>query len=448
MMKTHFFYIAALLLLLIACKDDTEKLFDKTSEQRAAEAIQALKDDLTAPGDGWKLKYQPEDGSGSYWVLLHFFDDNKLVIETDLGSENGEYFTDTLTYRVDNSLGLELIFETYSFFSFLFEQDGATFLAEYEFLYANKTPDGSLVFTSKSDPTDKTTLLFEKASASDADLLGRDVATNITTISEDATSLIFSAPSYVLNYDAKDIALYLSMDPVKRVIDISSATRQSNSATASVNFTTGYYLQGDSLVFHDRFTGTYHGVNLNFKSVLFSNLSESTLPVCGGRDVHEYEGTTEQGDPVLLQSTLESPAGAGFANAYAFYVSPIEYIFENGENRGAQIGTDITGAGSLQLYLDDGFYALGFYILNADGTTTWALREFTPVITGNKIAMNFEPTISIYGNEDTPANIDNAYQYLDAFAQDGQTYMFEVEEGVYEMSNPCTGWSAAFIGIE
>src|SRR5436190_5106916 len=142
-MKTIYIAFLAAVVIFASCKPKTEELFEKSSDQRAAEAKEQLKNDLIAPANGWRLRYQPEDESGSYWVLLKFNEDNTLILESDLGQRDGEFFRDTLTYRVDNSLGLEVIFESYCFFSYLFDRDQATFLAEYEFIYASKTPDGA-----------------------------------------------------------------------------------------------------------------------------------------------------------------------------------------------------------------------------------------------------------------------------------------------------------------
>ena len=80
---------------------------------------------------------------------MDFNEDNTVHIRSDLGSNDGQFFEQTVTYRIDSSLGLELIIETYSFFSFLFEQADATFLAEYEFNFVNKTPDEALVLIAK-----------------------------------------------------------------------------------------------------------------------------------------------------------------------------------------------------------------------------------------------------------------------------------------------------------
>src|SRR5689334_5221958 len=138
-MKKFLSHILVLSVFITSCKDDDIAIFDKPSAQRSAEAIATLKADLVAPQNGWKVKYRPVDDTGSYYVLLDFNDNGKVTIKTDLGSNNGEFQEQTIGYRIDNALGLELIFENYSFFSFLFEQDQANFGAEFEFKFVNKT---------------------------------------------------------------------------------------------------------------------------------------------------------------------------------------------------------------------------------------------------------------------------------------------------------------------
>ena len=194
---------------MTSCKDDEIAVFEKTADERVAEAIATLKQDLVSPANGWRLKYRPEDESGSFYVLLNFNEDNTVHIKSDLGSNDGQFFEQTVTYRIDSSLGLELIIETYSFFSFLFEQDDATFLAEYEFNFINKTPDEALVFNSKTDPGTPTILLFEQASADDVALLGTQLSTNLNIMSEDLNMI---ASSLKLTYQNRDLSLFLVLD--------------------------------------------------------------------------------------------------------------------------------------------------------------------------------------------------------------------------------------------
>ena len=127
-MKKWIYIFGIVIVILTSCKDDEVAMFEKTADERVAEAIATLKQDLVAPANGWRLRYRPEAESGSFYVLLDFNEDNTVHIKSDLGSNDGQFFEQTVTYRIDNSLGLELIIETYSFFSFLFEQDDATFL--------------------------------------------------------------------------------------------------------------------------------------------------------------------------------------------------------------------------------------------------------------------------------------------------------------------------------
>ena len=91
-MKKGIYILWIFVLALVSCKDDDIAKFDKPADERVAEAIDALKQDLVAPSAGWKIKYRPEAESGSFYVLLKFNDDNTVNIKTDLGSNDGEFF--------------------------------------------------------------------------------------------------------------------------------------------------------------------------------------------------------------------------------------------------------------------------------------------------------------------------------------------------------------------
>ena len=315
-MKKWIYIFGILIVILTSCKDDEVAIFDKTPEQRVSEAVASLKQDLTAPPNGWKLRYRPESESGSFYVLLDFNEDNTVHIKSDLGSNDGQFFEQTVTYRIDNSLGLELIIETYSFFSFLFEQNDATFLAEYEFNFVNKTPDDALVFNSKTDPSTPTVLLFEQASPDDGTLLGTQLSTNLNIMSED---LKMVASSLKLTYQNKDLSLFLVLDTFRRILTINSGGRNTNPlVTQSVNFSTPYILKGDSIVLDDRFSATVLNNNISIKSIKLSTLTEESLTACASPIiVHSLLGATSANDPVKLETTLRDPSGASFARSRA-----------------------------------------------------------------------------------------------------------------------------------
>jgi len=443
-------YTIAMMLALLSCEEDDVNVFDKTADERAAEAIANLKQELVAPANGWRIKYKPEEGSGSYYVLMDFDENNTVIIKSDLGAEDGDYFQDTISYRIDNSLGLELILENYSFFSFLFEQDQATFGAEYEFNYVNKTPDNALVFNSKSDLGTPTIILFAPASPDDINLLGITLAENLNIMSNDLDKF---TSSLKLTFQNKDLALYISLDELRRTITITSASLKTNTQTTqTVNFSTGYIIEGGSIIFDQPLQETILGNSIDISSLQMSTLGETTLNVCTDPiTLHNYSGLTSANEAIVLETSLLDVNGSTFAELSDFYFSPLFYIFNNGVSMGDQIPQDVAGALEMHMYYGydigaaDLLYGIGFVIQNIDGTYTFALREFTPVLNDNNIVFNFEPDISLYGNPQTDANIDNINIYLNALAEGDKTFVFQLGQDLYEFYNPCSGWSFVFI---
>lgn len=443
-------YTIAVLLIVASCKEDDINLFDKTADERAAAAISTLKQELVTPPDGWKVKYTPQEGAGSFYVLMDFNEDDKVVIRTDLGADDGKYFEDTVSYRIDNSLGLELILENYSFFSFLFEQDAATFGAEFEFNYVNKTPDNALVFNSKSDFSTATILLLEPASADDLNLPGIDLSANLNLMAKDLDKF---TSSLRLTYQNKDLALNISLDELRRTLTITSASLKSNTNNIQpVGFSTPYIIRGDSIVFDEPFEGTILGNPLSIKSLQLTDISQGTISVCADPiTLHSYSGLTSSNEAVVLETTLLDVNGKSFATQSDFYFSPLVYIFDNGTSVSNQITQDIAGAIEMHMYYgydiggDSLLYGIGFVIRNLDGSVTFALREFTPVLNENNLVFNFKPDISLFGNTNTDANIDNVNIYLNALTEGDKTYVFQLDDNAYEFYNPCTGWSFVFI---
>jgi hypothetical protein len=435
-------------LILSSCKEDEINVFEKTADERAAEAIAALKQDLVSAPAGWKLKYQPVNESGAFYVLMDFEDDNSVNIKTDFAENEGEYHDQTITYRIDNSLGLELILESGSFFSFLYDMNQGNFAAEFEFDFVNKNENNALVFKSKTDAgNDGTTLLLEHASPGDINLLGTTLATNLNKISDDIGNL---APGFALSYSEKNLLFFLSIDDVVRTLTITAVAETDNTQSIQeINFNTTYFIQGDLLVFDDPFTGNFFGNSISIENLKLNSISDATLDVCSlTKSIQVLSGVTSSGDAVNLQATLTDLRGNDFTTTSDFFVAPLSNILNNGEYAGDQVAQDISGASSMQLYYNyegDSFYAIGFFLENLDGSTTWALREFTPVITNNNIVFQFAPDITVFGNETPDATVENVNIYLNALTQGDQTFVFRFNDNAYEFYNPCTGWSVVFL---
>lgn len=445
-----FLSIFLLVLIFTSCQDDGH-VFEKSADERATEAIASLKEKLVAPSNGWIIKYRPEQASGSFNVLLKFDENNNVNIKTDYGVNEGEFYDQTVTYRIDNSLGLELIFETYSFFSYLFEQEEATFGAEYEFNYINET-NGSLVFRSKTDPSSPTTIIFLPASAEAENLLGTQLVNNLNVLSANLPAF---TSVFKLSYTNKDLDFYLSFDDFRRTINFSYAAPKSSTAGGQkVTFSTGYIIQGDSMVFDTPLTGNFMGYEVSISSIKFNQLTDATIDACTESiNINKYTGTIAgSNDPVTLETTLFDPNGSDFLGTLNFYFSPLVYIYQNGVAAGAQIAENVNGAQDMQLYYyqdpNDPFLVMGFRVANASGTTTWALKEFTITSVGNKVQFEFAPTYTLYGDSTATIDEEKMNFYLNALTEGGNTYIFKGSDAAnydYEFYNPCNGWSYRFV---
>ncbi len=423
-----------LIVIVFSCKDDDNSVFDKPADVRTEEAIAALKADLVRPANGWRVRYKPESGSGAYWVLMDFDEDNRVTIKSDLPQNDEEFFEQTITYRIDSSLGLELILESYSFFSFLFEQDQATFLAEYEFNYANKTPQGELVFVSKTDPPPATTLVFEQAEASDETLLGQPISANLHKFPS-SNRIVFAN---------RNVAVYLSIDLLRRTATFNYVALKTNEASGqSVNLTTGFILQGDAIVFDTPLDVMFNGSRVLIESVSFTDLGEVPIDICPAPSTAPfYEGFTSLNEAVTLETSLYDNGGAAFQTTAEIYAGPVELIFgEDGFSRYNEIVEDIAGALFFVVYNNyDGLNAMGFLVENPDGTTGIIVREYTAVFDGNTIEFDFEDGFLIFGTVHPQTNINNIQIYLDLLTEGGKAYAYRYNQTYFQLYNPCSGW--------
>jgi hypothetical protein len=440
-MKRGLYTFLILTIVFSACRDNNINLFDKTADERAAEAIANLKSDLIAPAKGWKMKYTPEPGSGSYYLLMNFDADNKVTIKSDLGVNNGEFFEQTLTYRIDNSLGLELIFETYSFFSYLFEQDQATFGAEYEWVFVNKTPDDNLVFRSKTDAATPTIMVFEKAQDTDDALFGRTLSVNLDKFSSGSK----------LSYLDKDVDVYLTMNSLKRTMDFNYISPKDNtSAGKAVSLSTGYVVQGDSLILETPFSASLNGTDILIHSLILTDVSEISLDICPSpKTIPQYKGVTSAGDPVTLENSLFSYEGATFKDRTQIYYMDIGNVFdENGSRVNTQIAQDIAGAQAMLIYNNyKGLNGIGFYIGNSDGTDAIVVREDISTFNGNIVDVEFTTDVKFVRGT-TNANIENINIYLNKLTEGGKMYVYKYDDQFYKISNPCSGWDFFFQVID
>jgi len=282
--------------------------------------------------------------------------------------------------------------------------------------------------------------------------LGTALATNLNTMSNDINRI---TQAYKMTYETKDLILYMSLDELRRNISITSSSKKSNtSSIKTIDFTSPYTIQGDSLSLDHALSGTFLGTSINLKGIKFKNLTTSSLDACGSPiTTHAYNGTTSSNENVVFESVLKEVSGKSFST-FSFMYSPLNFIFDHGYNASAQISADLTGANSMQLYynikLNDGstLYGIGFFLINSDGTRSFVLKEFTPTLNDNNVVFTFKPGFRIFENQNPDADINNITKYLDYLTQGDQTYVYKYSSDLYEFYNPCSGWSFVFVAVE
>ena len=434
-------------LILTSCLQE-EPVFEKSSDERVTEAIAGLKEKLVAPANGWIVKYQPEEESGYFHVIMKFGADNSVTLSTDYSGQEGKFYTQTITYRIDNSLGLELVFESYSFFSHLTEQDQASFMAEYEFKFVNEE-NGSLIFRSKTDVGSSTILTFVPAIENQETILGRDISKNLSVLTEDLQRF---TSVYKLSYLDIDQALYLTFNNLRRTLDINYVSTNTDLENGQkLEFSTPFVVEGNAIVFDKAFSANFSGRTIDITGIQFDQLDSSTIAVCAAPlDVHKYSGSISgSGERVFMETTLFDPNGRGFTESTDFMYNPVQYMFNEGVSAVDEVTGQIPGALDMQIYYDqDGdepFLALGFRVENANETVTYALKEFTPTFNGNQIGFTFTTDYKLYGDTTAIVNTAKMDEYINIMTEGGNTYILKYSDQIYEFYNPCNGWSFVFL---
>lgn len=272
------------LALLFACQNEREPL--PSFETRVTEAIEGLRSDLTAPTNGWRLEYQPTPESGTFLILLKFSPDGTVNIKSDVPNNNGEFYDQTITYRIDSALGLELILETYAVFHFLFELDQATFGAEFEFAYKNKEGD-NLLFESISDVSFPTQLTFTPAGANDENEFARNISENLIKFKLENPQIFGPIlPGQQLVLADRNISVFWAIDLDKRNLQIEFAgigvTRDEVIANnrVTINHFSKFTYGNGSIILDEPVSFALNGIQNNIQQIPLSAFSETGPDLC------------------------------------------------------------------------------------------------------------------------------------------------------------------------
>ncbi len=445
--------------MIISCTENDADI--DSVEQRVREAINGLEDELNGPTLGWKAVYTPTDQSGGFFMLLDFNTNGQVRVRTDVAANDGEFFDHTMSYRVDNSLRLELIFETYGVFHYLFELDQTTFGAEFEFFYDGKQDD-KLVFTSKTDnPNDATVLTLEPASPTDPNLLATEISVNLDKFKGLSPQIFGAVPPLQQVYlSNSNTSFFWSIDLDKRIVEADFAGTGTsfeeiygNGSGTLLGYGSGYSFSGNRLILENPLIIPTSGSNLAITELTFNNFDEngggSLCPTTSGV-TPTYSGTAGDNGSFTAYKTLFDRSGESFnANADGVYAVNIPFIFDDSLQSLSDEGIirdQIPNA--VAFLMTYGFestgdipaYSIGFITENADSTDL-ILREFEPTTSiGNQVNITF--TNDFYQSDGIMTSQDstNMIEVTETIFSGGQIYAYDFPiQGlqVYRLFNPC-----------
>ncbi|MEQ8924909.1 MAG: DUF4302 domain-containing protein [Fulvivirga sp.] len=461
----RYLHIILAAFLFYSCSEEDSNI--TPPEQRTAAAIKDMADKLTSPTNGWRLEYQPVSGSGVYFMLLDFNDNGQVRIQSDLTANNREFVDQTIPYRIDNALSLELIFETYGAFHYLFELESSQFGAEFEFIFIEEDND-DLIFASKSDLTDITIIRLTPASASDDQLFALDQSENFQAF-DGITPVIFGGepPKQQVILNNKNISIFWSVDLNKRVIQpdfagIGTTIEEvlANGNLVNLTLPTGYTFANDGLQLLTPLTFTLNGENISISSIELTDFQTTGESLCTltMENTPEYSGSIAGVGSATIKKTLYDQSGFSFIpDATLPYSVNVLFLFDgdfNSLSQGGIIeGYFPTATGFAFNYGFDSeeepANALGFFVEDENGITQTYLREFeVQEALGNKLAITLSD--NFYYTNAPPSNAEEGLTAISNLLFEGGTvYISDLGiEGsnVYRLFNPCNSYEFFLVG--
>ena len=457
MRKTRL-YIGLVLLMFIfhACTKEKDALLPSV-EERVTEAVTNLRSELTAPANGWRLEYQPTNTSGIFYIILKF-DEDEVHIQSDVADNNGEFFDHTIPWRVDNALGLELIYETYGVFHYLFELDAATFGAEFEWAFVEKAGE-DLVFRSISDFSfSASTIILTPAGPNDDSKFSRNIASNLNEfLSVGPKALEVQIPKQQIILEDAGISVYWSLDATKRVITSDLAATGSDFEDPDfqavvLDHQSGYILQNGNLELLVPLQFVLNGRAYSINAINFSEFTNTGPNYCTFSPDNGplYTGQIAGIGSISMVSSLFDLEGTAFLPIPDIpYSVNSFFIFDESVNsladEGGIIAEKFPGATGFLFYY--GFEsdtqpsnAVGFILEDGLGNSEIILRGFEPTSTlGNmvNVVLNNEYYYSETPGPNYQADLEEITNLL---FEGGEMYVsdFPVEGlNVFKLFNPC-----------
>lgn len=449
------------------CSQEYEAKLEPFDERRE-EAIADLRAKLMEPEFGWQLSYRPVPEAGTYYILLDFAED-EVRIQSDVADEDGYLYDQTIPYRIDVQLDVQLTFETYAVFHYLFEQDQSTYGAEFEFFYLDEV-DGNLRLYSKTDASlgqVTTVITLEPATADAADAFAREESANFESFA------FYSQPFGTqtiqqLYLSVDDVSVFWEVDLTKRFITLDGACSGADFEAITpdnwvdINLTTPYTFLDGQMILESPIAFSLGGKSYSFSQINLGDFSESGEVYCSSETRMSPVFTTEisgLGSGELRHSLFQS-GGLLFAeDADTPYSVNVFFV---GDSTGLSLTSDDLIIG--QRYPNaSGFifnfgrdsteidYSVGISFQDENQVNQTHLRGFETVsVVGNFIQITLNEEFIYSNSEEVGAtDEDNIRAVTDVIFEGGEFYISEwpIQDDlvIFRVFNPCNGYEFALV---
>ncbi len=447
-------YILLTFCLLGCVNDDGAKL--PSVEDRIEEAVAELQAALLEPANGWRLDYRPTNETGTFLILLDFNNDGTVRVQSDVSANDGEFRDQVISYRIDSSQDIELIFETYGVFHYFFELQQASFGGEFEFVFEEEEGN-SLIFSSKTDgPSDVTSLTFSPASSTDSDLISTE-ATSIVSQGHFQSEDLGGIGSFgIFNFHLQDQDYLLSavFDLQRRRIKLLGIAEGSdmsaviaNDNIVEIDTETTFSLQNEEIILDQAITTSLNGNSVEIERIPVSNASKFQDSFCVGQEdsVITFNGTnSDLGNFEARSSLFQVNNNFKVSENDVYSINHVFIYDENDNSISDQIEAVFPEVVAFQWYhgiqiADSVFNGVGFVTVNEFNNAEFYLRGYDFTQTGNYLQITFNGNDLITDDNPTQEQLDGLDQLTDQVFSGGEVYVIELLNisGLFEYYNPC-----------
>lgn len=302
MFQKRFLYFLVVAFIFGGCTKKTDEIFDKSPDQRLAEALAAYQKALVGAPNGWKLVVRPKGLEaqdikvGAFSYYMKFTDANRVTMLSDFDTATASTPKES-SYRLKAVQRPSIYFDSYSYLHLPSDptatvsrspsgNDGDGWGSDFDFAFV-ELPSSADTFRLKGNFNKSEAMLIKATPQEAANYNNKQLAASLRLLQN------LNFIGYFRALTLGGVQYYINIDEGNKLITFSWV-----SGGTVRTFTTGYYSTLTGIMFTEPFnTGTIIIPGINFTSW---NPSTSTMNVT----VNNISGTiSNAGQPLQLDLT-------------------------------------------------------------------------------------------------------------------------------------------------